>query len=463
MVPSHGMGATGFGYYKMNLLAPLDSRGWSEFLPALGGRRGEREGFNYLGLGGLLLVISAAVVQATRRIAVRPGVRTVMLLLLAVALTVVAITHKVGVGGLQFSIPVPQRLEALLELSPIQSTGRLFWVVYYLLLFAAMFVLGRALGTRWLLSLLAFASVMQLVDLYPGLRDLRYHSAATGGSPRAKVLTTPFWEQAADKYARVRRLPARIGGDGWEHTAFYAQRHGMATDVVKLARVDWHALSAAQVLQHAHLVMGRPEADALYLLDDDHAELAKASLTEPEDALFRLDGFNVLAPSWGPDLPEGAAALRRPCAGGVCDTPSVFRLPFRSDFAPASRGRLLLGDGWYADEAGRVRFRDTAATIFIPGGARPSSVDVTLGVYASGADKYPVASVDVYEAHERIAGIRIADSGVQLLTFRVPPSAEEGRFRRIVLIARRLDGRYGGDAPELRIDLDRLEAEAAKQ
>jgi hypothetical protein len=369
----------------------------------------------------------------------------------------------VGVAGAEFSIPLPQRLEAILERSPIQSTGRLFWVAYYLLLCAAMLVLGRTLRPRWLLLLLAITAVVQLADVYPGLRDLRRHSVGAAASPPEAALTGGFWEQAAAKYTRVRRLPARVGGDGWEHTAFYAQRHGMATDVVKLARVDWHALSAAQVLQHEHLVMGRPEADALYLLDDNHAELAKASLTEPEDALFRLDGFNVLAPSWGRDLPEGAAALRRPCAGNVCDTPSVFRLPFRSDFAPASMGRLLLGDGWYADEAGRVRFRDTAATIFIPGGARPSSVDVTLGVHASGADKCPVASVDVYEAHERIAGIRIADSGVQPLTFRVPPSAEEGRFRRIVLTARCLDGRYGGDAPELRIDLDRLEAEAAKQ
>jgi hypothetical protein len=461
MVPSHGMGTFGFGYYKMNLLAPFDSRGWSAFLPALGGSRGEREGLNYLGLGGLLLVVLAAITLATRPLPVWSSARTARLLSLAVALTLVAITHNVGVGGHQFSIPLPQRLETMLEVSPLQSTGRLFWVVYYLLLYTAMLVLARTLRARSLLPLLAVTAVVQLVDLYPALRDLRHRSAVRAASPPADALTGPFWEHAADKYTKVRQLPARIGADGWERAALYAQRHGMATDMVKLARVDWYALKAAQSLQRVKLLMGRSDPDALYLVGAEYLDLVRASLTNPDDALFRLDGFNVLVPSWGRILPEGALNLRSACAAGACETPSAFRLPFRSDFAPASVGRMLLGEGWYSGGANRVRSRANAATIFIPGGAARFGVDVTLFLAASVSDRQPVAAVDVYASGERIATARITDDREYLLNFRVPSSAAEGNFHHIVLRAGHPDGKTEAGGQELRIDLDRLEVKAA--
>jgi Family of unknown function (DUF6311) len=52
---SSGHGAGGFGFYRMNLLAPFNPLDWSYVLRPLSNPPGQYEGFNYFGLGGLLL------------------------------------------------------------------------------------------------------------------------------------------------------------------------------------------------------------------------------------------------------------------------------------------------------------------------------------------------------------------------------------------------------------------------
>jgi hypothetical protein len=452
MVPSHGMGATGFGYYKMNLLAPLDSRGWSELLPALGGARGEREGFNYPGLGGLLLIASAALAIATRRFSPRFGTRGRMLLLLVAVLTLAALTPNVGIGGHQFSLPLPDRVSALLARSPIQSTGRLFWVVYYLSLWSALLVLGKALPARPLLALVMLAAVIQLFDLRPGLRKLREHNVTGATMAGAAPLVGPFWEAAADRYTVVRRLPARVSGEGWERIAWYAARHGMGTDAVKLARVDWRSLSGSERLHRERLLLGRPDPNALYVLSDEYAHLARAGLSNPADVLVRADGYNVLAPSWGRALPLGALVLE-PSA-------SRFQLPFSTDFASEDGGRLLLGDGWHTNEKGPVRAGEDEATLFVPTGAPSQGVQVTLLLTRSAWYGAP-ARVQVYAAGNRVADTALGEHSAHRLSFRLPPTSPGHHFRRLVL---RFGSSRGLPAErEPPIELEQLEARAAAE
>ena len=62
---AEAMATEGLGHYSMNLFSPITQAGWSQFLPdiprATAGQ--DFEGFQYLGLGGLLLLIAAVVVR----------------------------------------------------------------------------------------------------------------------------------------------------------------------------------------------------------------------------------------------------------------------------------------------------------------------------------------------------------------------------------------------------------------
>ncbi|WP_199099953.1 DUF6311 domain-containing protein [Dyella sp. ASV21] len=310
MVPGGGQAASGFGYYKMNLLAPFNGAGWSWFGLSAPQAAGEYEGFNYLGLGGLVVCLLALLVQVIERRRASSSRRRVWpLAAVALVLTVVAITQHVGVGAWQVTLSLPAWLERKVSHASIQSTGRLFWVAYYALLLWAFFTLARVLSARALAIVLAVALVLQLADLYPGLMQLHQTLVQRTQVADTARLHGPFWDAAGQRYTRLRRVPTRVLAPGWEVLARYALEHRMGTDAVQVARVNWKLFNRLRDEQLKRIADATPETQTLYILDDALAATVARS-ARPQDAVFRLDGWNVLAPAWGGALPAGAVDLK---------------------------------------------------------------------------------------------------------------------------------------------------------
>ncbi|WP_049620607.1 DUF6311 domain-containing protein [Frateuria defendens] len=311
MVPGRGMHADGFGYYKMNLLAPFNGNGWSFFGLHMAQAAGEYEGFNYLGLGGLALCLLAvpAWLLGKRRAEGAPRRMLWPLLAVAIALALFAVTHHIGLGAEQWRLPLPAALQKKLDRSAIQATGRLFWVAYYTLLIGALFALARALPPRGLVAALGLLVAVQLVDLRPGLASLHTALVQRATLDDAPPLEGPFWTQAAQRYTRLRLVPSRILAPGWERLARYAREHGMATDAIQVARADWKVFTQVRTQQVQRVTTGTPEEQTLYILDPAVAATV-ARAARPGDAVFALDGLDILAPGWNTPLPAGAANLK---------------------------------------------------------------------------------------------------------------------------------------------------------
>lgn len=155
---------SGFGHYSMNLNAPFNPRSlggysWSRTLPPLPQILGNYDGFNYLGLGMLLLVLLVAVLclyRLGKKGPARWGVlaRTLLqngwLLLACLGMTLFALSNVVTCGDeVLLEYPLPQ---AVLKLCNIfRASGRIFYPVYYLVFLAGLCLLWRlwpALHTR---------------------------------------------------------------------------------------------------------------------------------------------------------------------------------------------------------------------------------------------------------------------------------------------------------------------------
>jgi len=176
-----GAGA-GYALYSMNLLSP--------FVPQLSGLRalltgnpgpviaalgGQWEGYNYLGAGLFAVIIAALLVVALGRWQ-RPAASTLRAAIPLVAalagLTILAISNEAYAGHLRvYRFALPPEWQAVL--SQIRSSGRLFWVVGYALLGAALAVLARARGRAAIGVLMAAAVVLQAVDTDPLREGLR--------------------------------------------------------------------------------------------------------------------------------------------------------------------------------------------------------------------------------------------------------------------------------------------------
>ncbi|HET6552674.1 MAG TPA: DUF6311 domain-containing protein [Dyella sp.] len=308
MVPGRGMQAEGFGYYKMNLLAPFNGDGWSAFGLRFAEAAGEYEGFNYFGVGGLFLLFAGLLAAWRTPAHVRLRLH-VPLICTSVLLALVAITPHVGLAGHQWQLPLPAWLQDKLSHSSIQATGRLFWLAYYALLAVAILALARWLPARWLTCVLAMAVMLQAVDLAPGLRNLNAVLTARATTDDAVHLQGPFWDEAGQRYRRLRLVPTRVLAPGWEVLARFALEHRMATDAIQVARANWKVFNHVRTEQLQRVSEGRPEPDTLYVLDPSVADRA-ARAARADDAVFILDGWRVLAPGWGQPLPAGAQDLK---------------------------------------------------------------------------------------------------------------------------------------------------------
>jgi hypothetical protein len=135
-------GDGGYGMFAMNLLSPVWPAGsgligwpWSPQLDATG--HGGWEGYNWLGLGLLVALVTGI---ATRPRLALGGLRQhAGLALVLLALTALAVSHKVGFG----TRIVLDLGAAPGPLEQFRASGRFFWPVAYALLLAAMLLAAR--------------------------------------------------------------------------------------------------------------------------------------------------------------------------------------------------------------------------------------------------------------------------------------------------------------------------------
>jgi len=155
-------GERGYGMYAMNLLSPIWPAGsgilgwpWSPQLDATG--HGGWEGYNWLGFGvlvALVVGVLARPIETSESLWRRHAGLTLALL----ALTAIAVSHKIGFGkGMVLDLgQVPEPMEQF------RASGRFFWPVAYALLIGTMILIARI----WPVLCIGIA-VIQFVDAAP--------------------------------------------------------------------------------------------------------------------------------------------------------------------------------------------------------------------------------------------------------------------------------------------------------
>ncbi len=167
----HAAPMAGFGYYSMNLLSPIYPyqsailQGVKDPMDATGG---QGEGYQYLGLGVLLMIVLCDFLLGPRE---KVGVlkRNAGIAFVCVSLTLFALSTKVYAGH-----------ELLLSIGPdnplvqFRTSGRFFWPVAYVLVIGGVVLLSRRLSTRTAWVVLTIVAVMQFVDTSRMRRRVRH-------------------------------------------------------------------------------------------------------------------------------------------------------------------------------------------------------------------------------------------------------------------------------------------------
>ncbi len=292
-----GFGGTwgGYGQMQLDLLAPFDGGYWSALLPDITTADHLDAGYSYPGLGVLAVIVLGFVAWLTGpRGALR---QHRMLLFVMAALLVLAVSHRVSIGGRVFQVvSLPDWFVSRAD--ALRASERFFWPVLYASLFGACMALVRRMGGKRAGLVLFAALMLQAADLRPGFARLHHYFTPQPATIPLR-LTDPFWAEAARRYGFVRVVPTGMQATNWEEVAVYAATLGLQTDAVYLARLDPRAVVAVNATVARRLGSGDHEPRTFYVLGDAAAlALARAGMDPARDLLERFDGRWVLAPGW---------------------------------------------------------------------------------------------------------------------------------------------------------------------
>ena len=295
-------GETGFGTYRMNLLALFDSSGfdsqnWSYLfsLPQVRAKN-NYEGFSYLGLGMILIFLLALPVAAKNLGQIKQLARRfIFVLLCLLALTVFSLSNQIAVGSWSFTVPLSPTLFSIASI--LRASGRMFWPVIYFISLASIYYLIKGYSKNLAIGILGVCLVIQVADTSNGWLPIRHkinHPLTQLESP----LADPFWESAAKHYKKFVRVPVWNEQAVWEKFAGYAAQYHLGTNSVFMGRVDKNKIDASNAKLQAEILSGKFDDDTLYVVEDIEVPKFLAMMNPSTDVLARFDQINVFNPKW---------------------------------------------------------------------------------------------------------------------------------------------------------------------
>lgn len=296
-------GTYGYGDYKLNLLWPIISYGWSRLFADLPHTRFDYEGLSFLGIGILALLLLAIVSGAITRLRHALSRYWRPLTAVLIALMVFAFSKDLAILDHELvSIPVPGFIDAIG--AAFRSTGRFVWPLLYMATIGAVVLVAGRFRSAVALPLLAVAFAAQVWDSAPKWQAFEDHMPPPS-TTWSTELDSPLWQRAAKAgYNRIRSIPVDEGyGSDWKALGYFALTHGMDIDTVYLGRVDSDDREAHEAYEDRVLRTGQFEPRTIYVFDV-RSSLFAARHTGPDDLITVADGRIVFLPG-GHALGEG--------------------------------------------------------------------------------------------------------------------------------------------------------------
>jgi hypothetical protein len=304
-----GLASQGFGYFRMNLLSIFDAQGFSYVLQNVPKNELAYEGFNYLGLGLILLIMSLvmhAIIAPAGKI--KPllfrAIKTwPMLFALMVCLSAFALTNRIGIATFEYSFSLPYSIANLANI--FRASGRMFWPAYYLITFAIIYLVVRIFSARAAIVLMILCLLIQYVDTSKIWLDTRTKYRVSPSSVWKTAMVNPFWQDAAAHYQKIRTLLPGNEVQHWKPIAYYANVYHLPTDAAYLGRMSSQAVSRSVQAAKESMLSGQFDPHSLYFIDESVISFDSLDSNQPlihydphKDLLARIDGFAILAPGW---------------------------------------------------------------------------------------------------------------------------------------------------------------------
>ena len=296
----------GYGVFSMNLNAAWNpsSRGgytWSRILPIQAQQGAQYDGFNYLGLGVLLLAALALVLAVVLQgDAAAWWKRNGTLFAACVFLTLFAASNKISFGSWSVEIPLPQELVSLCGI--FRSSGRMFYLVGACILLFGIYQVPETVvrfGVPRIMetAVLALVLAVQIWDLSAVAAEKREAFVQTVGP---SVVSAPETQTLGVGH-RTLLAAGELREDRLRPLAILAGKQGLSTNLAIAVSGSYPQAAALMGETAETLDRGLYDSSVVYVTTDGGQFECWQSLFagNPDVTLFVADSCYFLVPNGG--------------------------------------------------------------------------------------------------------------------------------------------------------------------
>jgi len=297
MRPADTLGL-GFGVHKMNLLSmfdPVNLISWSWFLPDIKLSRGEEiEGFNYFGLGQIVMFLFAFVLflnknYKTNLFSIKNNKEIKILLIISIFLIFWSLSNKISFGSYTL-VEIPLNKYVYGVLSILKGTGRMFYIVSYFLLILSILIIFKCFNKRKSLLIITSFLIIQIADTSAGIK---YRINILEPISTEIRLKDQIWEDLFKKYKILKTTyPINYHRHFWDFSYFMEKYNIEKTNIVALSRTKRKAAAETRYYTYDNFRKKKLALNTVYAIYDlNHLRHLKYLLKDENVGFFYRDNI----------------------------------------------------------------------------------------------------------------------------------------------------------------------------
>ena len=427
-----GLSGGGFGFYRMNLLSPIDSNLiWSKFIPDFYTNKDEEEGFNFLGIGILsILPFALFSLFQTRTTHQTISKKNIPLLILATFCTLYAVSNQIHIASYQVvEYEIPRFIRGIFN--TFSSSGRFFWIPHYLFIICIFRLIFKLKSKHIQATAILGAILIQVIDSSRATHEIKTHFI--NPNKTFEKLSSDLWKSLAKKYKNIIYVdPGHLQSPEILALYEFASSNKMAINL------NWQSkFNATKLLQYRdkiskEILEKKFDIDSLYIYRNNELWDYSIDHLRSEDKAFRIGSFKIVAPEFNKDGPSQRVddnSLLYIRAPGIASPTKA--LPFVISFTPEGNFQSYRGIGWSHPEKDGTWIDGGYGTIRIQLDS-PNFIDAVLTIDGN---------VFVSPIHQS-QSIEIYCNG--LLIDRITRSATETKIREVYKVPHQLIQKNAG-------------------
>ena len=267
----------GFGYYKFNLLSPFDpvnsilNFSWSWILPDIKLSRGEElEGFNYFGLGQILMMLFAFLLffkesYKTSLQSIKSNKEIKTFFLVSFFFTLWALSNKISFGSYTL-LEISLNKYVFAALSIAKNSGRLFWIVNYFILILSLVIIFKCFNKKNSILIISLFLIIQLADTSVGIKQrINIFKPVY----EAEMLKDQIWDDLFKKYKIIKTTYPSSWSGLFTRFSYSMEKYNIEkTNIVSLGRVNRKSAANARYFLYDNFRKKNLSLNTVYIVDN---------------------------------------------------------------------------------------------------------------------------------------------------------------------------------------------------